>query len=224
MFLTRSTNRAIVPVLWSNPVQASRSSAFGRERTIRFRAPERGKRTFLVTRRAAAPDPKRIFSFRPFRIASRSAVAYGSKMESALGDKSEQPSPTEVELSAADLAALQGAWEQVYLEVDGVANPSDEHTAPGALTTISGKRFSVRRSDEAVLLEGVFELNAATSPKSITWTDSIGLDAGKRLPASYMLEQDRFTFIAANQDSPRPLAFRTSAGLTMREFIRRLVG
>lgn len=144
-------------------------------------------------------------------------------MESALGDKSEQPSPTEVELSAVDLAALQGAWEQVYLEVDGVANPSDEHTAPGALTTISGKRFSVRRSDGAVLLEGVFELNAATSPKSITWTDSIGPDAGKRLPASYMLEQDRFTFIATNQGSPRPLAFRTSAGLTMREFIRRLV-
>jgi len=30
----------------------------GRERTIRFRAPERRKPTFVVTRRAAAPDPK----------------------------------------------------------------------------------------------------------------------------------------------------------------------
>jgi len=32
--------------------------SIGRERTIRFRAPERGKPTFVVTRRAAAPDPK----------------------------------------------------------------------------------------------------------------------------------------------------------------------
>lgn len=144
-------------------------------------------------------------------------------MGNALGNKSDRQSPTEVGLSAADLDALQGAWEQVYLEVDGVANPSDEHTILGALTTISGNRFSVRRSDGAVLLEGMFELNAATSPKSITWIDSIGPDAGKWLPASYTLEQDRFTFIAADQGSPRPLVFRTSAGLTMRAFIRRLV-
>jgi len=34
------------------------SAQLGREWTIRFRAPERGKRTFVVTRRAAAPDLK----------------------------------------------------------------------------------------------------------------------------------------------------------------------
>jgi len=31
---------------------------FGRERTIWSRAPEKGKPTFVVTRRAAAPDRK----------------------------------------------------------------------------------------------------------------------------------------------------------------------
>src|SRR5229473_5119558 len=84
-----------------------------------------------------------------------------------------------MDISSADLEALQGCWEQVYLEVDGIANPPDEHTAPGALATISGNDFFVRRTSGEVLLQGVFELNASTSPKSITWIDSIGADAGK---------------------------------------------
>lgn len=152
-------------------------------------------------------------------------MLYDSKMESALGNTSKQPPSAEFEISAADLRSLQGAWEQVYLEVDGKANPSnDEHTAPGALTTFSGKHFFVRRSDGVLLLEGVFELDATTSPKSITWIDCVGPDAGKRLPASYVLEGDRFTFIAADEGSPRPLVFRTSAGLTMRAFMRRSAG
>ena len=125
------------------------------------------------------------------------------------------------ELSSADLAELQGHWEQVYLEVDGVPNPPDEHTASDALTVISGQTFSVRRPTGEVLLEGAFELNATTSPKSITWVDSIGLDAGKRLPASYKLEGDCFTFIAADEGAPRPVFFRTEPGLTMLAFRRR---
>ena len=125
-----------------------------------------------------------------------------------------------MDLSSADLDALQGCWEQVYLEVDGIANPPDDHTAPGALTTIEGNSFVVRRASGEVLLQGVFELDALTSPKSITWIDSIGPDAGRRLPASYWLERDGFAFIAADEGAPRPLVFRTSVGLTMRAFRR----
>lgn len=123
--------------------------------------------------------------------------------------------------SAADLMSLQGSWEQVYIEVDGIANPPDIHTAPGALTTISGDRFSVRTMDGALLLEGAFLLDAAAEPKSITWVDSIGPDAGKHLPASYALNGDSFVFIAADEGAPRPTVFRTTPGLTMRSFIRR---
>ena len=71
------------------------------------------------------------------------------------------------------------------------------------------------------MLEGIFELDTATSPKSITWIDSIGSDAGKRLPAIYKLEANSFTFIAADEGAPRPISFRTETGLTMREFVRR---
>ncbi len=128
------------------------------------------------------------------------------------------------ELSLADLAALQGCWEQVYLEVDGVPDPTDEYTVPGAVTVIRDNSFSVRRATGEVMLEGVFELDAGTSPKSITWIDSTGPDAGKRLPASYHLKKDRFKFITADEGAARPTVFRTTPGLTMRGFVRRSGG
>jgi len=70
------------------------------------------------------------------------------------------------------------------------------------------------------LLEGSFFLDSTTRPKSITWVDAIGDDAGKHLPASYRLEGNTFVFIAADEGMPRPLSFKTSAGQTMRSFIR----
>jgi uncharacterized protein (TIGR03067 family) len=123
--------------------------------------------------------------------------------------------------SARDLAALQGAWEQVDFEENGVRNPPDEHGAPGALTLIRGNRFEVRTTEGALLLEGSFTLDATVVPKAITWVDSIGADAGKHLPASYRLEDDRFVFIAADEGMPRPTVFSTVPGQTMRGFVRR---
>jgi len=120
-----------------------------------------------------------------------------------------------------DLAALQGLWEQVDFEENGIFNPPDEHGAPGALTLIRGHRFEVRTIEGNLLLEGNFTLDASTTPKGITWVNSMGADAGKQLLASYQLEGDRFVFIAADEGMPRPTVFRTEPGLTMRGFVRR---
>jgi uncharacterized protein (TIGR03067 family) len=109
-----------------------------------------------------------------------------------------------------DLHALQGAWEQISLEDNGVLDPVDAHTAPGAITTIAGNGFEVRTTE-----------GNRTEPKSITWIDSIGEDAGKALPASYRLEGDTFVFIAADEHMPRPTVFKTGPGQTMRTFVRR---
>ena len=128
-------------------------------------------------------------------------------------------SPTDP--TARDLAALQGVWEQVRLEADGLIDPPDSLSAPGALTIIAGRLVRVPRPAGEVLLEGSFELEAGTEPASITWIDAIGEDAGKRLPASYRLEGDRFVFVAADEGMPRPLEFRTTPGLTLRGFVRR---
>ncbi|MCS3514170.1 TIGR03067 domain-containing protein [Pseudomonas grimontii] len=124
-------------------------------------------------------------------------------------------------ISDPDFQALQGVWEQTSLEDSGVLNPVDAHSAPGAITTIAGDRFEVKTVSGEVLLEGRFFLDGTTVPKSITWVDAIGDDAGKHLPASYRLEGDTFVFIAADEGMPRPMSFKTGAGQTMRSFIRR---
>lgn len=120
-----------------------------------------------------------------------------------------------------DFQALQGTWEQTSLEDSGVLNPVDAHTAPGAITTITGDRFEVKTVDGDVLLAGRFYLDSSTVPKRITWVDAMGDDAGKHLPASYRLDGDEFVFIAADESMPRPLAFSTGQGQTMRTFVRR---
>lgn len=124
-------------------------------------------------------------------------------------------------ISDPDLQTLQGVWEQTSLEDSGVLNPIDAHSAPGALTTITGDRFEVKTVSGDVLLAGRFFLDSSTVPKSITWIDAIGDDAGKQLPASYHLEGDDFVFIAADESMPRPIEFSTGPGQTMRTFVRR---
>lgn len=123
--------------------------------------------------------------------------------------------------SDTDWQALQGAWEQISLEDSGVLNPPDAHTAPGAVTTIKGDQFEVRTVDGELLLAGRFFLDSSTHPKSITWVDAMGDDAGKQLPASYRLEGREFAFIAADEGMPRPTVFRTGPGQTMRTFVRK---
>jgi uncharacterized protein (TIGR03067 family) len=125
------------------------------------------------------------------------------------------------EASLRDLAALQGVWEQIRHEADGSVDAPDDYGSPGALTTIEGTTFSVRDASGALLLHGRFELDARCEPKAITWIDAIGADRGKRLPASYRLDGDRFLFIAAGAGAPQPTTFRTGPGQTLRGFARR---
>jgi len=120
-----------------------------------------------------------------------------------------------------DLAALQGTWEQVDFEENGIANPPDDYGAVGSLTTFRNDHFAVHAADGTVLLEGRFELDASAVPKTVDWIDVIGPDAGKKLPAIYRLEGDHFVFIAGDEGSPRPTQFRTGAGQAMRTFVRR---
>jgi uncharacterized protein (TIGR03067 family) len=125
------------------------------------------------------------------------------------------------QLSSRDLVTLQGLWEQVDLEADGISNPPDELSPPGALTTFSDNHFAARTTEGALLLGGTFTLDGAASPKAITWIDSMGPDLGKQLPAIYKLEGDLFIFIAADEGTARPTTFRTGPGQTMRTLVRR---
>lgn len=119
-----------------------------------------------------------------------------------------------------DLAILQGAWIQTGFEADGLVDPPDSiDGAMGAVTTIAGTHFSVRNA-RGLLLEGDFTLDETTSPRRITWVDSMGPDTGKRLPAIYELNGDGFVFIAADEGASYPQTFRTQPGQTLRRFKR----
>jgi uncharacterized protein (TIGR03067 family) len=121
-----------------------------------------------------------------------------------------------------DLAALQGVWKQVAVEADGVANPPDEFSAPGILTTITGTHFAVHAPDGTLLLEGGFTLDETTIPRRVTWVDSMGPDTGKPLPAIYDLNGDDFVFNAADEGAPFPATFHTLQRQTMRRFVRKV--
>ncbi|WP_240601774.1 TIGR03067 domain-containing protein [Oleiagrimonas sp. MCCC 1A03011] len=120
-----------------------------------------------------------------------------------------------------DLALLQGEWVQVGVEDNGVIDPPDTYGGAGVITLIDGHRFEARSPDGTLMLHGTFTLDATTTPKSITWVDAIGEEAGQPILASYKLDDDRFVFIAADPGMARPTQFRTTQGLTMRSFVRR---
>jgi uncharacterized protein (TIGR03067 family) len=123
--------------------------------------------------------------------------------------------------SQRDLALLQGEWLQTAHEADGILDPPDaEHGGRGTITTFTDQCFVVRTVEGVLILQGSFILDASVTPKAITWIDAIGSDAGKHLPASYVLEGDRFVFIAGDEGCPRPTVFQTSPGQTMRSFVR----
>jgi uncharacterized protein (TIGR03067 family) len=123
-----------------------------------------------------------------------------------------------------DLQNLQGTWTQTRFEENGVINPPDIHGGNGAITTIEGDTFAVHLPDGKLLLAGRFIIDPTTTPRSITWIDSMGDDAGKQLPASYVLEGDSFVFIAGDEGMPRPVEFVTSPRLTLRGFVRHAAG
>jgi uncharacterized protein (TIGR03067 family) len=120
-----------------------------------------------------------------------------------------------------DLQRLQGTWTQTRFEENGVIDPPDVHGGNGAITTIEGDTFAVHLPTGELLLAGRFIFDPTTTPRSITWIDNMGDDAGKLLPAIYELDGDSFVFVAADEGMPRPIEFVTSPGLTLRGFVRR---
>ena len=86
--------------------------------------------------------------------------------------------------------------------------------------TIVSETFHVAVPGEEALIEGEFIIDGSTSPKRIDWIDSIGSDAGTRLPAIYTLSDNAFVFAAADADMKRPQDFKGGSGITIRGFVR----
>lgn len=119
-----------------------------------------------------------------------------------------------------DLQLLQGHWRQVAFQDNGLVDAPDAHGAPDAVTTISGQSFHVAVPGEAPLIDGRFQLDETLHPRCIDWIDSIGEDAGKRIPAIYELGENSFRFAAADPGMARPKDFSGGQGITIRTFTR----
>ncbi len=119
-----------------------------------------------------------------------------------------------------DLKRFQGQWRQVRFEENGIVDPVDTHGAQDAVMTIVGETFHVAIPGGEALIEGKFLIYDDMSPKRIDWIDSIGSDAGKKLPAIYTLSYDAFEFAAADADMERPQDFTGGSGITIRGFVR----
>ena len=119
-----------------------------------------------------------------------------------------------------ELERLQGQWIQIAFEENGIPDPADTHGAPGAVMTVTGRRFHVAVPGAEALVEGSFKLDPAHYPKHIDWIDSIGDDAGKTIPAIYELKGDSFKFAAADPGMSRPDGFAGGHGITIRAFVR----
>ncbi|HET6725182.1 MAG TPA: TIGR03067 domain-containing protein [Gammaproteobacteria bacterium] len=114
-----------------------------------------------------------------------------------------------------EMAKLQGTWIQVASETDGVKNAPDEFGSEPRVT-FDGSEYIVRRADGSVVIKGRYRVDPTQTPKAIDWTDTLGDDAGKTLPAIYYLEENKLVFCAADEGAPRPTAFRTAVGQVLR--------
>lgn len=123
--------------------------------------------------------------------------------------------------SQADLQALQGDWQQVAFEKDGIDDPPDDHGAPNATLSIAGNRYRVFTPEGDLILEGTFELDTAATPRCMVWTDDAGAEGKRSLTCSYRIDGDRFAFVGALDGGPHPTEFRAGRGQVMRTFARR---
>ena len=119
-----------------------------------------------------------------------------------------------------DLALLQGTWQQVAEEVDGVTGVRSEASAADTLTIFAGNEFAMAAADGKVLLKGTVRLDATTIPRQAVWVESA--DKGKAMPAIYSVSENSLVFAAANDDrAATPTDFRTEIGQILRRFVRK---
>jgi uncharacterized protein (TIGR03067 family) len=123
----------------------------------------------------------------------------------------EQPADEVVE----EMKKLQGVWQQIAYERDGVSDPPDEQGLEPT-TTFVGDRFVVTVADGSTPIRGTYRLDPTKNPKTVDWLDAVGEDAGRTIPGIYSLEGDRFVFCAAYAGQERPTEFRTRPGEVLR--------
>lgn len=108
-----------------------------------------------------------------------------------------------------DLERLQGTWNVVSTERDGMALDPEEFRGWNAL--YDGDSLTLRVGDQ-VRRRGIVTLDPARTPKAINTWDLDGPYQDQTVPGIYELEGDRLKLCFARPGEARPTEFTTKAG------------
>ena len=128
----------------------------------------------------------------------------------------------------AELEKLQGTWNIIFLEVDGITPAPSVYA--GSTITVEGERFTTRAmggtqggmvemegerfSTRARGVEhaGTIELNAEVVPNEFKMKFTEGPEKGNTNNGIYELDGDRWKICLNMKGGPAPTEFATSAG------------
>ena len=107
-----------------------------------------------------------------------------------------------------ELAKLQGAWNIIFLEVDGMTPAPNVYA--GSSIVVEGDRFTTRAM--GATYSGTIEMNAEVVPNQFRMTFTEGPEKGNTNNGIYELEGDRWRFCLNLKGGPAPTEFATSPG------------
>jgi uncharacterized protein (TIGR03067 family) len=117
-----------------------------------------------------------------------------------------------------ELARLQGTWQLISAESNGVKAP--EERVKQTRVTITGNTHTVRFGDQVLAHDVRFEIDPTKTPKEVTDTINDGPNKGKQILGIYRLEGDMLTSCVAPPGKERPTEFTAGpgSGYTLRVF------
>jgi uncharacterized protein (TIGR03067 family) len=105
--------------------------------------------------------------------------------------------------SKVDLDQMQGSWQAIAMERDGLKIPEDD--AQALFRTVKGNEYTVYRYDQAVG-KGTFQIDATKKPKTIDAAPA----KGKPMLGIYEINGNIFKVCFAMPGQMRPTDFTTA--------------
>jgi uncharacterized protein (TIGR03067 family) len=107
-----------------------------------------------------------------------------------------------------ELQRLQGTWNIVFLEVEGMTPAPNVYA--GASIEVKGDRFTTRAM--GAVYAGTISLDAESVPNKLQMKFTEGPEKGNTNNGIYELEGDRWRFCVNMKGGPAPTEFVTSPG------------
>jgi uncharacterized protein (TIGR03067 family) len=121
-----------------------------------------------------------------------------------------------------DAERLQGTWNFVALETDGVKLPDDVIQGSRFRTVVQGNTITLLSAEGEVLWKATFRLDVASTPKALDLTYTEGPTQGATSLGIYELDGDTWKICIAppGKDRPREFATEAESGLSLQTLKR----